>query len=114
MNANGASDPETGIAGYSFVTPFSGFLSATQTGNKVDVTFDGSSNGSGAQSVSRDQRCGRRLRACHAFTVTPDSGAPTGGLLSIIPYSGSLTVSHREDRLHRRDLRHRDERRHPL
>ncbi|MEP6812058.1 MAG: SwmB domain-containing protein, partial [Actinomycetota bacterium] len=92
VNATGASDPETGIASYAF-TPLAGFLSALQTGNKVDVIFDGTSNGSGAQSVSAVNNAGVSSTPATPFTVTPDSGAPTGGLLSINPYSGSLTVS---------------------
>src|SRR4029077_16908338 len=47
VNANGASDPETGIqsgnAGYTF-SSLTGFVSTTQTGSHVDVAFDGSSN----------------------------------------------------------------------
>jgi hypothetical protein len=95
VNANGASDPETGIkagnAGYSF-TVLSGFAGTTQTGNRVDVTFDGTSTGGGAQSVSALNNASIASTAS-GFTITADSGAPTGGLLSINPYSGSLSVA---------------------
>ena len=57
------------------------------------MIFDGSSNGSGAQSVSAANNAGVSSTPATTFTVTPDSSAPTGGLLSINPYSGSLTVS---------------------
>src|SRR5205823_4397145 len=93
--AGGASDPETGIkagnAGYSF-SALVGFISAVQSGNAVAVTFDGSSNGGGAQSVSAVSNAGVAAAAT-AFTLTPDAGAPTGGVLSIPPYSSSTTVT---------------------
>ena len=96
MNATGASDPETGIkagnAGYTF-TALGGFLTTLQTGNKVDVTFNATSNGSGAQSVSAVNNAGVSSTPATSFTVTPDSGAPTGVLLSFNPYSSSTTIS---------------------
>src|SRR6185437_8909639 len=95
VNANGATDPETGIkpgnAGYSF-SALSGFASTAQTGNRLDVTFDSSSTGSGADSVAATNNAGVGSSAT-AFTVAADAAAPTGGALSINPFSGSLTVS---------------------
>ncbi|MDX6485570.1 MAG: large repetitive protein, partial [Gaiellaceae bacterium] len=95
VDATGASDPETGIktgnAGYTFST-LSGFATTAQTGNKVDGTFDASSTGSGAQSVVATNNAGVSSGAA-AYSLTPDSGVPTGGLLSINPYSGSLTIT---------------------
>src|SRR5207244_3759894 len=95
VTANGATDPETGIktgnAGYSF-SSLTGFASTAQTGNRLDVTFDASSSGSGADSVAAVNNAGLSSSAT-PFAVTADSGAPTGGLLSINPYSGSLTLA---------------------
>ncbi|MES1248353.1 MAG: invasin domain 3-containing protein, partial [Actinomycetota bacterium] len=95
VTASGATDPETDIksgnAGYTFST-LSGFLSSTQTGNHVDLTFDGSSNGGGAYSVVATNNAGVDSSPA-PFTVAADSTAPTNGLLSINPWSSSLTVS---------------------
>ncbi|HEX6788597.1 MAG TPA: invasin domain 3-containing protein [Gaiellaceae bacterium] len=92
VNATGASDPETGIAGYTFST-LSGFTSATQTGNHVDVAFDGSSTGGGAFTVVANNNAGVSSTPATAFSITKDSTAPSGGLLSINPYSGSLSIA---------------------
>ena len=92
VNATGSSDPETGIAGYTFAT-LSGFTGATQTGNRVDVTFDGSSAGGGAYTVVANNNAGVSSTPATAFSITKDSTAPSGGLLSINPYSGSLSVA---------------------
>jgi hypothetical protein len=96
VGATGASDPETGIKagneGYTFST-LTGFVSATQAGNKVDVAFDGSSAGGGAETVAAVNSAGVASTPATTFTITGDSGAPTGGLLSINPYSSALTVS---------------------
>jgi|GEM_PF-5873558 len=91
VNANGASDPETGIAGYTFAS-LGGFTSTTQSGNRVDVTFDGSSTGSGTFSVVANNRAGVSSTPATTFSVTKDAVAPTGGLLSVNAYSGSLTI----------------------
>src|SRR5207248_2381605 len=54
VNANGSTDAESGVqagnAGYAF-PPFTNFASATQTGNRVDVTFNGASTGGGPYAV---------------------------------------------------------------
>src|SRR5581483_10129082 len=91
VNANGASDPETGVAGYTF-SPLNGFASATQSGNHVDVTFDGSSTGNGGSTVAAVNNTGVSSTPPTAFTVTKDAVAPAGGLLSINPYAGTLAV----------------------
>src|SRR5581483_11447312 len=91
VNANGASDPETGVAGYTF-SPLNGFASATQSGNHVDVTFDGSSTGNGGSTVVAVNNAGVSSTPPTAFTVTKDAVAPAGGLLSINPYAGTLAV----------------------
>ena len=94
MNATGASDPETGIksgnAGYTF-SSLGGFLSAAQTGNHVDVTFDGSSTGAGAVSRSTANNNAGVSSAAAELHASPPTGVPTGGLLGINPYSGWLT-----------------------
>jgi uncharacterized repeat protein (TIGR02059 family) len=87
----GAADPETDVAGYTF-SPLAGFASTTQTGNALNVTFDGSSSGGGSYSGIATNNAGLDS-APAAFTVTADTTAPTGGLLSIAPYSSSLTIS---------------------
>ncbi|HEX3224465.1 MAG TPA: invasin domain 3-containing protein [Gaiellaceae bacterium] len=92
VNATGASDPETGIAGYTFST-LNGFVSTTQNGNHVDVTFDGSSTGGGAYTVVANNNASVSSTPATGFSVTKDSTAPSGGLLSINPYSGSLSVA---------------------
>jgi hypothetical protein len=96
VNASGAGDPETGIApgaaGYTF-SALGGFPSTTQSGNHVDVTFDGASTGNGSYTVVANNNAGVSSTPATSFTIAKDAGAPTGGLLSINPYSGSLTVS---------------------
>jgi hypothetical protein len=92
VNATGASDPETGIAGYAFST-LSGFAGATQNGNHVDVTFDGSSTGGGAYTVVANNNAGVSSTPATPFSIAKDSTAPSGGLLSINPYSGSLSIA---------------------
>jgi hypothetical protein len=92
VNATGATDPETGVAGYTFST-LAGFTGATQTGNHVDVTFDGSSTGGGAYTVVATNNAGISSTPATAFSIAKDSTAPNGGLLSISPYSGSLSVA---------------------
>ena len=91
VNATGAGDPETGIksgnAGYSF-SSLGGFLSTAQTGNHVDVTFDGSSSGGGTFSVAANNNAGI-ASAPTSFDVVKDATAPVNGMLSINPYSGS-------------------------
>ncbi len=93
VNANGAGDPETGIqagnSGYTF-SSLGGFLSAAQTGNHVDVTFDGSSSGGGTFTVSANNNAGVASSAT-SFDVVKDSAAPVNGMLAINPYSGSPT-----------------------
>src|SRR5207248_9263929 len=95
VNLNGSTDPETGIkagnAGYTF-SSLSGFASTTQTGNCLDVPFDAASTGSGTDSVAAVNNAGLSSSPT-LFTVTADSVAPTGGLLSIQPYSGSLSLT---------------------
>ena len=81
---------QDGNAGYTF-SSLGGFLSAAQTGNHVDVTFDGSSNGAGTFSVAANNNAGVASTPT-SFDVVKDNQAPTGGGLSINPYSGSLTV----------------------
>ena len=95
MNATGASDPETGIkagnAGYSF-TVLGGFAAAIQTGSRVDVTFDGSCSGGGAESVSAIDNASV---ASARVRVHADArhGRSHGGALAINPYSSSTSVS---------------------
>jgi hypothetical protein len=91
VNAIGASDPETGIDDYTFST-LSGFVSAIQSGNKVDVTFDGTSAGGGPETVVADNHAGISSTPATAFTIVADSTVPTGGLISIDPYSKTLDV----------------------
>ena len=95
VNANGSSDPETGIqsgnAGYTF-SSLGGFLSATQTGNRVDVAFDGSSAGGGTFSVAAVNNAGVASTAT-SYDVVKDATLPVNGLLSINPYSGSQSVA---------------------
>src|SRR5581483_573093 len=96
VNANGSSDPETGIkagsAGYTF-SALGGFVSTTQAGNRLDVTFDGSSTGNGAFTVVATNNAGVASTPATGFSITKDATAPAGGLLSINPYSGSLSVA---------------------
>ena len=96
VTATGAGDPETGIkagnAGHSFTAP-GGFASTLQIGNELAVAFDGASNGSGAQSVSAVNNAGVASSPATPFTLTPDSGAPTGGALTVNPYSSSTTIT---------------------
>jgi hypothetical protein len=66
VNAIGASDPETGIDDYTFST-LSGFVSAIQSGNKVDVTFDGTSTGGGPQTVVASNHAGISSTPATAF-----------------------------------------------
>jgi hypothetical protein len=87
----GAADPETDVAGYTF-SPLAGFTSTSQTGNALHVTFDGSSSGGGSFSGVATNNAGVDS-APAPFTVTADTTAPAGGLLSIAPYSGSLAIS---------------------
>ena len=95
VNANGSSDPETGIqtgnAGYTF-SSLGGFQSTAQTGNHVDVTFDGSSSGGGTFSVAAENNAGVASTAT-SFDVAKDATAPVNGLLSINPYSGSHSIA---------------------
>src|SRR5262249_40140440 len=95
VNANGASDPETGItagnAGYTFAS-MPGFLSTVQTGNRVAVTFDGSSTGTGTFSVAATNNAGVSSTSA-SFSVVKDAVAPVNGLLSINPYAGGYSVA---------------------
>ena len=100
VNANGASDPETGIqagnAGYTF-SSLGGFLSTAQTGNQVAVTFDGTSSGTGTFTVAANNNAAVASTPT-SFDVTKDDTAPTGGGLSINAYSGAPSVLDPEDR----------------
>ena len=108
-NANGASDPETGIragnAGYTF-SSLGGFLSQPRPGNHVDVTFDGTSSGGGTFSVAANNNAGVASSPT-SFNVVKDATAPVNGLLSINPYSGSHSVAVDGTAVHRRRLRDR-------
>jgi hypothetical protein len=95
VTATGSTDLETDIesgnAGYTF-SPLAGFTSTAQTGNTFAVTFDSSSTGGGSYSAVSTNNAGVDSSPA-AFSVTSDTTDPTGGLLSIAPYSSSLTVA---------------------
>ncbi|MFL5757237.1 MAG: hypothetical protein ACJ77N_13180, partial [Chloroflexota bacterium] len=95
VTATGSTDLETDIkngnAGYTF-SSLAGFTSTTQTGNALSVAFDGSSTGGANYSVVSTNNAGTDSSPA-AFSVTADTTDPTAGLLSIAPYSASLTVA---------------------
>ena len=97
MNATGAGDPETGIksgnAGYSF-SSLGGFLATAQTGNHVDVTFDGSSSGGGTFSVAANNNAGI-ASAPTSFNVVKDATAPSTACSRSIRTRAATASRHR-------------------
>ncbi len=100
ITASGSSDPETGIVsgnlGYTFSdlnTNGGASFGTTQTGNQLDVTFDATTTGPTlAQNIVANNNAGLASTP-GTFTVTQDSTAPSGGSVSVNPYSSSLTIS---------------------
>ncbi|MHB8651268.1 MAG: SwmB domain-containing protein [Gaiellaceae bacterium] len=96
VNANGASDAETGIGGYTFSNLNANggsFASVTPSGNTLAVAFDGSSAGPTAgQTVTANNNAGLSSTP-GAFTITQDSTAPVGGGISASPFSSSPTIA---------------------
>ncbi|HTZ05527.1 MAG TPA: SwmB domain-containing protein, partial [Gaiellaceae bacterium] len=76
VNANGSTDPESGVASYTFSQ------GGTQPGNQLAETFDGLSSGSNTYTVHSTDTAG--LDSGDAtYTVTADSTAPSGGALTV-------------------------------
>ncbi|HVS86108.1 MAG TPA: SwmB domain-containing protein [Gaiellaceae bacterium] len=85
VTANNGNDSQSGLkagnAGYSFSDLTAKGFGITQTGNVLDVTFDGSSQDAGSQSVVTNDNAGLSSSPA-TYTVSADTSAPTGGAIS--------------------------------
>jgi hypothetical protein len=88
VNVEGSMDAESGIRDYTF-SPLTGFSGPTQTDNRLDVPFNGSSTGGGSFTVHSTNNAGLDS-ASATYDVTSDSTAPSGGGLTV---NGSTATS---------------------